>query len=344
MVMENKIIKISVDTLGSETSVENLIRGLNTSFLRNENYFFRIFGNQEKIEKELDKFSELKKNVEIVDCTETVEMNDKPSDVMRAKKDSSMYRSIISVLETDSQAVLSCGNTGALMALSLLNIKPLETIKRPAIASIWPNLNGESIVLDLGANIKSNSQYLIDNAILGTSLASSLLKIKNPSVGLLNVGKEDNKGNEIVNEASIRLTELKDKGVINYFGYIEGGDISNGKTNVVITDGFTGNIALKTAEGTARMVKTFLKEALNSSIISKLGSIFSSFALETLRSKLDPRVHNCGIFVGLNAPVIKCHGSSDHVGITYASDLLYMLINDNINDKVKKTIEKLSNC
>ena len=340
--MQNNLIKISVDALGSETSIENIVKGLNKSFLRNENYFFRIFGNQVKLEKELNKYSELKNNVELVDCTEIVEMNDKPSDVMRSKKNSSMCRSIISVLETDSQAVLSCGNTGALMALALLNIKSLEAIKRPAIASIWPNTNGESIVLDLGANTKSNSQYLVDNAILGSSLASSLLKIKNPSIGLLNVGKEDNKGNEIVNEASIRLTELKDRGVINYVGYIEGSDISSGKTNVVITDGFTGNIALKTAEGTARMVKTFLKEALDSSIISKLGSFFSSFALASLSNKLDPSVHNCGIFVGLNAPVIKCHGASDHVGITYASDLLYMLINDNINDKVKKTIEKLS--
>ena len=156
--MENKIIKISVNTLGSETSVENLIRGLNNSFLRNDNYFFRIFGNQEKLKKELNKYKKLQDNVEIIDCTEIVEMSDKPSDVMRSKKNSSMYRSIISVLETDSQAVLSCGNTGALMALSLLNIKSLEAIKRPAIASIWPNINGESIVLDLGANTKSNSQ------------------------------------------------------------------------------------------------------------------------------------------------------------------------------------------
>ena len=340
--MESKFIKISVDTLGSETSVENLIKGLNTSFLRNENYFFRIFGNQVKLEKELNKYSKLKNNVEVVDCIEIVEMNDKPSDVMRTKKNSSMYRSIISVLESDSQAVLSCGNTGALMGLSLLNIKSLDSIKRPAIASIWPNIKGESIVLDLGANIKSNSQYLVDNAILGSSLATSLLKIQNPSVGLLNVGKEENKGNEIVNDASLRLIELRDKGLINYVGYIEGSDISSGKTNVVITDGFTGNIALKTAEGTARMIKTFLKDTLNSSIISKLGSFFASFALNSLKSKLDPSVHNCGIFVGLNAPVIKCHGASDHVGITYASDLLYLLINDNINDKVKKTIEKLN--
>ena len=340
--MDNKFIKLSVDTLGSETSIENIIRGLNVSFLRNENYFFKIFGCKEMLEIELNKYSELKNNVEIVDCDEVVEMNDKPSDVLRNKKNSSMSKSIISVLETDSQAVLSCGNTGALMALSLLNIKSLNSIKRPAIASVWPNINGESVVLDLGANIKSNSQYLVDNAILGTSLASTLLKIKNPSVGLLNVGKEDIKGNEIIHEASLKLIDLNSKGIINYSGFIEGNDISSGKTNVVITDGFTGNVALKTAEGTARMIQAFLRESLNSSIISKIGSLFSSFALDSLRDKLDPRVHNCGIFVGLNAPVIKCHGASDHVGITYASDLIYMLLNDNINDKVKKTIEKLS--
>ncbi len=340
--MENKHIKISVDALGSETSIENIIRGLNTSFLRNENYFFRIFGPKKELKKVLEKYNDLKNNVEIVDCNEIVEMNDKPSDVMRSKKNSSMYKSIISVLETDSQAVLSCGNTGALMALSLLNIKSLHSIKRPAIASIWPNINGESIVLDLGANLKSNSQYLVDNAILGTSLATTLLKIQEPTIGLLNVGKEKNKGNEIIHDASTKLTQLKDKGLINFIGYIEGNDISIGKTNVVVTDGFTGNIALKTAEGTARMIQTYLKDTLNSSMISKLGSFFASFALDTLKDKLDPRVHNCGIFIGLNVPVIKCHGSSDHVGITYASDLIYMLLNDNINDKVKKTIEKLS--
>jgi len=340
----DNLIKISIDTLGSETSIANIIRGLNTSFLRNDNYFFKLFGPQEQLNYELRKYSELKKNIEIIDCNETIEMTDKPSEVMKTKKNSSMSRSINSVLETDSQAILSCGNTGALMALSLFNLKTLETIKRPAIASIWPNTNGESIVLDLGANIKSDSQFLIDNAVLGTSLASTLLKINNPSVGLLNVGREESKGNEVLQKASQKLSELNTKGLINYFGFIEGSDISSGVTNVVITDGFTGNIALKTAEGTARMIQMFLKNSLKSSLISKLGAFLATFALSTLKEKLDPRVHNCGIFVGLNAPVIKCHGASDHVGIAYAADLLYMLIKDNVNEKIKKNIEKqLSN-
>ena len=337
-------IKVSIDTLGSETSITSIVRGLNTSFLRNENYFFKLFGPEEQLDSELRKYSELKKNTEIINCNEAIKMTDKPSEVMKTKKNSSMFRSITSVLETDSQAILSCGNTGALMAFSLLNLKTLDTIKRPAIASIWPNINGESIVLDLGANIKSDSQFLIDNAVLGTSLASTLLKINSPSVGLLNVGREESKGNEVLQKASQELLELDKKGLINYFGFIEGGDISSGVTNVVITDGFTGNVALKTAEGTARMIQTFLKNSLKSSLTSKLGAFLATFALSTLKEKLDPRVHNCGIFVGLNAPVIKCHGASDHVGIAYAADLLYMLIKDDVNEKIKKNIEKqLSN-
>ena len=340
MMEENNTIKISVDTLGSETSISNIIKGLNNSFLRNDNYFFRLYGSTNVISNELKNYNDLKKNVEIIDCDEMVKMTDKPSDVIKSKKDSSMYRSIESIKETDSKAVLSCGNTGALMALSLLNLKTLDTIKRPAIASIWPNTYGESVVLDLGANIKSDSQYLVDNAILGTSLASILLKIKNPSVGLLNIGKEESKGNDILQKTSQELIDLNDRGLINYYGFIEGSDISNGVTNVVITDGFTGNIALKTAEGTARMIKTFLKNSLNSSIISRLGAYLASFALNSLRDKLDPRVHNCGIFVGLKAPVIKCHGASDHIGITYAADLIYMLIKDDVNAKIMKNIEK----
>jgi len=340
MTDSNKFIKISIDMLGSETSIANIIKGLNVSFLRNDNYFFRLFGPREKINYELKKFKTLKDNVEIIDCNEFIEMTDKPSEVMKTKKNSSMFKSIISILETDSKAVLSCGNTGALMAFSLLNLKTLDTIKRPAIASIWPNLKGESIVLDLGANIKLDSQFLVDNAILGASLATTLLKIKNPSVGLLNVGKEESKGSDVLQKAANELSELNTKGLINYFGFIEGSDISNGLTNVVITDGFTGNIALKTAEGTARMIQTFLKNSLKSSLISRLGTIFASFALSSLKDKLDPRVHNCGIFVGLNAPVIKCHGASDHVGITYAADLLYMLLSDNVNDRIKQNIAK----
>jgi len=332
-----KNIKISVDTLGSETSLKNIIKGLNISFLRNDNYEFRLYGPKNEIELELKKYQLFSKNVEIIDCSQSVKMSDKPSESIK-NKDSTMFYAVNSILETDSQAVLSCGNTGVLMALALINLKTVGNIKRPAIASIWPNLSGESVVLDLGANIKLDSQYLVDNAILGTSLASILFNITSPSVGLLNVGKENTKGNEVLQKAASELVDLSKRKLINYHGFVEGNDISIGKTNVVITDGFTGNIALKTAEGTARMIQKFLKDSLSSTLASKIGSFFASLALSSLKKKLDPRVHNCGIFLGLNAPVIKCHGSSDYIGISYAADLVYLLIKGDVNDRIKKKI------
>ena len=331
-------IKLSVDTLGSETPLSELVSGLNDSSIKNENYYFYLFGNENNIKKELDNHKSLIKNVEIVHCEDEISMSDKPAEVIKQKTKSSMFQSVQSVINGESDSLLSCGNTGALMALSLLYIKTISEIKRPAIASIWPNLKGESIILDLGANTKNDSRYLIDNAILGSSLASILFKIENPSVGLLNVGVEENKGNETVQIASETLMKMSEKAIINYYGYIEGNDISAGKTNVVVTDGFTGNIALKTAEGTANMIQNYLKLGFKSSIISKLGYLLSSLALKTVNERLDPRIHNCGILIGLNSPVIKCHGSSEHVGISYAADIIYSLLQNKVNERIKEYI------
>ena len=331
-------IKLSVDTLGSETPLSELVSGLNDSSIKNENYYFYLFGNENNIKKELDNHKSLIKNVEIIHCEDEISMSDKPAEVIKQKTKSSMFQSVQSVINGESDSLLSCGNTGALMALSLLYIKTINEIKRPAIASIWPNLKGESIILDLGANTKNDSRYLIDNAILGSSLASILFKIENPSVGLLNVGVEENKGNETVQIASETLMKMSEKAIINYYGYIEGNDISVGKTNVVVTDGFTGNIALKTAEGTANMIQNYLKLGFKSSIISKLGYLLSSLALKTVNERLDPRIHNCGILIGLNSPVIKCHGSSEHVGISYAADIIYSLLQNKVNERIKEYI------
>ena len=331
-------IKLSVDTLGSETPLSELVSGLNDSSIKNENYYFYLFGNENNIKKELDNHKSLIKNVEIIHCEDEISMSDKPAEVIKQKTKSSMFQSVQSVINGESDSLLSCGNTGALMALSLLYIKTISEIKRPAIASIWPNLKGESIILDLGANTKNDSRYLIDNAILGSSLASILFKIENPSVGLLNVGVEENKGNETVQIASETLMKMSEKAIINYYGYIEGNDISVGKTNVVVTDGFTGNIALKTAEGTANMIQNYLKLGFKSSIVSKLGYLLSSLALKTVNERLDPRIHNCGILIGLNSPVIKCHGSSEHVGISYAADIIYSLLQNKVNERIKEYI------
>jgi len=336
-----KLFTLSVDTLGSETELNDILKGLNQSLLRNLNYKFQLYGPEEIIKKKIEKYKRLIKVTEIIDCDSYITMEDKPSDILKSKKTSSMYLAIKSVTEKLSDAVLSFGNTGALMSLSLLNIKTLKGIKRPAIASIWPNMKGESVVLDLGANTKLDSRYLIDNSILGASLASILFKIDNPSIGLLNVGKEDNKGKDEIKLASDQLRDLSQNFSVNYYGYIEGNDISTGSTNVVVTDGFTGNISLKTAEGTAKLFQSHLEDAFKSSILSKIGYFLSSLAMKSVRDRLDPRVHNCGILMGLNSLAVKCHGHSEYRGVSYAADIIYSLLDNNVNKKISDYVSEM---
>ena len=334
-------VKISIDTMGSETPLIEIIEALNESLQRNINIYFYIFGDEREINNIIKNYKNLYNNSEIIHCEEFVKMQDKPSEVIRKKKNSSMSLSIDYVKQGKSDAILSCGNTGALMALSILHLKTLPNIRRPSIASVWPNLHSESIVLDLGANLKNDSTSLIDNAILGHCLAKVLFKMERPSIGLLNVGIEDLKGNDIIKEASEELSSLDEKSLINYYGFIEGSDISIGKTNIVVTDGFTGNIALKTAEGTATMVQTFFKKAFSSTLLSRLGYFFSSLSLSYVRQRLDPRLHNCGIFSGLNAPVIKCHGHSDRLGVSYAVDIVFSLVKNNVNVQVGQLLKEM---
>ena len=332
------IINLAVDCMGSETSLYEILEGINESALRNENLFFTLFGKSVDLNKMVENIHPLYARSKIINCDEQVLMTDKPTDAIRLKKNSSMQLSIDHVASGKSNAVLSCGNTGALMAISLLKLRTVASIKRPSIASIWPNIKGESIVLDLGANIKNDTNSLIDNAILGSALAKVLFSMTEPSVGLLNVGIEDMKGNENVQKASEILLEMSNKKQLNYYGFVEGADISNGITNVIVTDGFTGNIALKTAEGTASMVQSYFKKAFESSILSKLGYFFASLSLSSVKQRLDPRVHNCGIFMGLTAPVVKCHGKSDRLGISYATDIAYSLVHKEVNKKVENIL------
>ena len=337
---DNDRVYISVDTMGSETPLIEILSGLNESLLRNKNLFFYIFGNEDEINKIIFKNQLFIENSKIINCENPILMSDKPSEAIRRKKNSSMVQSIEYVKNNKANACLSCGNTGALMAVSLLSLKTISNVKRPAIASIWPNLKGESIVLDLGANIKDETTSLVENAILGSTLASVIFNMSNPSVGLLNVGTEEIKGDETIQNASEIMSDLDKKSLINYYGFVEGSDISLGKTNVVVTDGFTGNVALKTAEGTARMIQNYFKNAFSSSLISKIGYFLSSLALKTVKQRLDPSVHNCGIFAGLTAPVLKCHGNSDRVGISYAADIAYSLVTNKVNEKVESILSK----
>ena len=338
--MKNSVI-LSIDTLGSETQIRDICHGLNLSAERNINFKYLLYGNEQELKKYISHFKPLIKVSEIIHCDEVVEMNDVPSDAIKYKKNSSMSRAIESVSNKYSEAALSFGNTGALMTFSLLMIKTLADIRRPSIASIWPNLLGDSIILDLGANTKKDSRFLIDNALLGASLASVLFQMDKPSIGLLNVGVEDNKGNDEIKAAAESLRNLSQKNIINYYGFVEGNDISLGKTNVIVTDGFTGNIALKTAEGTAKMIQSNLRNAFNSSISSKLGYTMSSQALRSMSEKLDPRVHNCGILMGLNSLVVKCHGESEFKGVSYAADIIHSILSNNVNDKIEEYLRKI---
>ena len=337
----NESITLSIDTLGSETKIRDICHGLNLSSERNINYKYLIFGNESEIKENVSYFKSLIKVCEIVHCDEVVEMADVPSDVIKNKKHSSMSLAIQSVSNKYSDAALSFGNTGALMTFALLMIKTLTDIRRPSIASIWPNLKGDSIILDLGANTKQDSRFLVDNALLGSSLASVLFQKDRPSVGLLNVGIEENKGNDEVRLAAEKLQSLSSKNIVNYSGFVEGSDISLGKTNVVVTDGFSGNIALKTAEGTAKMIQSNLKHAYSSSLSSRLGYMLSSQALKSMSDKLDPRVHNCGILMGLNSLVVKCHGESEYRGVSYAADIIYSLLSNNVNQKIDEYLRKI---
>ena len=338
-----KSFTLSIDLLGSETKLKDILAGLNQSLLRNLNYKFKLYGYEKDIKKIIHKYKRLSEVSEIINCESYISMDDKLSDILNKKEYTSMFLAIKSVSDKSSDAVLSFGNTGALMSLSLLNIKTLKGIKRPAIASIWPNIKGESVVLDLGANTKLDSRYLIDNSILGSSLASILFKIENPSIGLLNVGIEDNKGKEEIKIASDKLKDFSNSHNINYYGYVEGNDISAGKTNVVVTDGFTGNVSLKTAEGTARLFQSHLNDAFRSSILSKVGYFLASLAMRSVRDRLDPRVHNCGIMVGLNSLAVKCHGQSEFRGVSYAADIIYSLLENNVNNKIQDYVHEIQN-
>ena len=335
-------ITLSIDTLGSETKIKDICHGLSLSSERNINIKYLIYGDENEIKKNISNFKSLMKVSEVIHCKDFVKMTDVPSEVIKNKKQSSMSLAIESVSKKDSDAVLSFGNTGALMTFALLMIKTLTDIKRPSIASIWPNLSGDSIILDLGANTKQNSRLLVDNALLGSSLASILFQMDKPSIGLLNVGKEDNKGSEEIRIAAEKLQDLSLRNIINYYGFVEGNDISMGKTNVVVTDGFSGNIALKTAEGTAKMIQSNLKNAFSSSIYSKLGYALSSQALRSMSDKLDPRVHNCGILMGLNSLVVKCHGASEYRGVSYAADIIHSLISNNVNNRIDEYLRKIN--
>lgn len=300
---------------------------------------FRLYGRQEDIQPILDTLPALKAVSEVLHCDVAVAMDDKPSQALRhGRWKSSMWRSIQAVKDGEAEACVSAGNTGALMAMSKFCLRTMANIDRPAIAAIWPTVRSESIVLDVGATIGADAQQLVDFAILGAAMARAISEEKRPSVGLLNVGVEEIKGQEEVKEAGRILREASLPGM-HYHGFVEGDDIGMGTTDVVVTEGFSGNIALKTAEGTAKQIAEYLRAAMSRSLLSRIGYLFARGAFGALREKLDPRKANGGVFLGLNGIVVKSHGGTDAEGFAAAVELAYDMIKSGLLSRISADME-----
>tara|TARA_B100001063_G_scaffold159553_1_gene148970 strand:- start:3203 stop:4210 length:1008 start_codon:yes stop_codon:yes gene_type:complete len=332
------LIKIAVDAMGGDGSPKKIIDGIIHNHKTNRENYFKIFGNKDEILKEIDRKID-SSFYEIIDTKNTVKSTDSPLEGAKRGKDTSMWLSIESVKKKESDIVISAGNTGALLVISKLNLKMIQNIDKPALSALWPNKKGMSVVLDLGANIECSSKNLVDFSIMGASLYKSLYPNENPNVALLNIGSEELKGNEIIKETFQQLNEKKIKN-FNFAGYIEGNQLMNGDVNVIVSDGFTGNVALKTAEGTANFIIDELKKALGGSLLGKFSSLLNISNLKKFKKRLDPRLYNGAIFIGLDAPVVKSHGGTDYIGFSNSLDVCNRIIKGNLIDKINDNIDK----
>ena len=331
------LIKIAVDAMGGDGSPKKIIDGLIHNNKQNKENFFRIFGKKNIIENHLNSQID-KKFYEVVDTDNVVKSTDSPLEAAKRGKDTSMWLAIDSVKKKESDIVISAGNTGALLVIAKLNLKMINNIDKPALSALWPNKKGMSVVLDLGANIECSSKNLVDFSIMGASLYKSLYPNENPNVALLNIGSEELKGNEVIKETFQIMNEKKSSN-FDFAGYIEGNELMNGDVNVVVSDGFTGNVALKTAEGTANFITSELKNALSGSLIGKLSSLLNISNLKKFKKRLDPRLYNGAIFIGLDAPVVKSHGGTDYFGFSNSIDVCNKIVKGNLIDKINANID-----
>ena len=333
--MEDRI-KIAVDAMGGDGSPKKVIDGIIHNHQKSKENFYSIYGDKIQIEKYLNKKIQ-NNHYEIIDTKNIVKSTDSPLEAAKKGKDTSMWLSIQSVKNKENDIVISAGNTGALLVIAKLNLKMIENIDKPALSALWPNKKGMSVVLDLGANIECNSKNLIDFSIMGASLYKSLYPNENPNVALLNIGSEELKGNETIKETFQILNEKMNKN-FNFDGYIEGNELMNGKVNVIVSDGFTGNVALKTAEVTANFITSELKFALQGNFLGKISSLLNFSNLKKFKKRLDPRLYNGAIFIGLNAPVVKSHGGTDHIGFSNSLDVCNRIVKGNLINKIKDNI------
>ena len=330
------LIKIAVDAMGGDNSPKKIINGILFNHQTNKNIFYKIFGNESEIIKFINNKID-KKYYEIIHTNEVVKNTDSPLEGAKRGKNTSMWLAIKSVKDKEADIVVSAGNTGALLVISKLNLKMINNIDKPALSALWPNKKGMSVVLDLGANIECNSKNLLDFSIMGASLYTSLYPADKPNVGLLNIGSEELKGNETIKETYQILNEKKSENY-DFSGYIEGNHLMDGDVNVIVSDGFTGNIALKTAEGTANFITSELKKVMTGSIIGKISSLLNISNLKRFKKRLDPRLYNGAIFIGLDSPVVKSHGGTDYIGFSNSLNVCHRIIKGNLIEKIKQNI------
>jgi glycerol-3-phosphate acyltransferase PlsX len=333
------VIKISIDAMGGDHGPEVILHGLDNVAQRRSDIRFLIYGREDAVAPVLLKYPRVAAISEFTHCEVAVRMDDKPSQALRhGRWKSSMWKAIEAVKSGDADVCVSAGNTGALMAMSKFCLRTMATIERPAIAAIWPTAKSESIVLDVGATIGADAHQLIDFAILGSAMARALFQVERPTVGLLNVGVEEVKGQEDVREAG-RLLREADLASMRYHGFVEGDDIGRGTVDVVVTEGFAGNIALKTAEGTARQIGEYLRAAMSRTLMAKVGYMFARSAFQRLREKMDVRKINGGVFLGLNGIVVKSHGGTDDEGFAAAVELGYDMARNKLIEKIRADID-----
>ena len=330
-------VKIAVDAMGGENSPTKVIKGIQIHSLVSKNIFYNIFGDEHIVYPLTKKYQLSKEIFKIIHTKNKVEDTDSPLSAAKKGKDTSMWLSIESLKNNESDAIVSAGNTGALFVIAKLNLNMIENIDKPALSALWPNKNGMNVVLDLGANIECNEKNLTDFSLMGSALHKSLFENEESKVALLNIGSEELKGNNIIKNTYQILNEKKNS-LFEFKGYIEGNHIMDGNVNVIVTDGFTGNIALKTAEGTANFITSELKHALNSSLMGKISAILNLKNLKTFKNKLDPRLYNGAILLGLDKPVIKSHGSTDEIGFANSLKVCEKIIKGNLIDKIKQNI------
>ena len=340
-----KKITIAIDAMGGENAPDKTLEGISIFLKENKttnDYCLNLFGDENIIKKKLKDLDISLERIKITNTSSVVSDKETPLTAIKNSKNTSMWNCIQSQLDGSADISLSAGNTGVLLVISRMILKMMQGVDKPALAGLWPNQRGMNVVLDLGANIECNEKNLVDFAELGSALYKSLFPNEKSLVSLLNIGSEEIKGTETLKKAFKKLNSLSNENNFLFNGYIEGNEIMDGNTNVIVTDGFTGNIALKTAEGTAKFITDNLKKSLTENIFSRLSLIFSYFSLKKFKNKLDPRKYNGAIFLGLNGPVVKSHGGTDALGFYYSIDLCYKIIKGNLMSQIKNNLNHLN--